>query len=342
MKLVAHLLSLVIAMGMSLALTPWMGATAVRIGLVDRPDGRLKKQEASVPYLGGLAFFIAFLMGFAPFHSLGSQSLAILLGGNLVLLLGLLDDMGRLPPLTKLLGQSLAILVVLKAGVAIKIIYLPPWVAYPLSFLWLLGLTNAFNLIDIMDGLSAGVGAVACVFLFPLAYAAHQEGVALMALSMLGALLGFLRYNSYPARIYMGDTGSLFLGFTLGALTMVGQYARTNQVALLAPILILGVPIFDTLFVMSIRWMRGANPLKGSPDHYPLRLRKWRLSVRQTVWLSYLSAFLLGIAALVMVFGSQSAAVGVLGVVSVAVLGLALLLKRIDMTLSSWRGDRET
>lgn len=326
-------MSFFLALGVSLALTPWMARTARNLGMVDRPDGSLKNHEEPTPYLGGLAVFVAFLVGFSPFYELDRQVLAILLGGTLILLLGLLDDLGNLRPITKLLGQALAVLIVMKAGVAIKIVFLSPWIAYPLSFLWLLGMTNAFNIIDIMDGLSSGVGGIACVFLFIVAVSTGQIGAASMALALMGALLGFLTYNFRPARIYLGDAGSLFIGFTLGALGMVGIYARINPVAVLAPVLILGIPIFDTLFVMTVRWMRGQNPLRGSPDHFALRLRKWRLSVAQTVILSYGLSALLGISALIMVFGSYRAALAALLTVSITVILSALLLKKIDMSL---------
>jgi UDP-GlcNAc:undecaprenyl-phosphate GlcNAc-1-phosphate transferase len=326
-------LTFIVSLGVALALTPWMAKTAKNIGMVDRPDGGLKNHHEPVPYMGGLAVFVAFLIGFSPFYELDRQMLAILLGGTLVVLLGFLDDIGNLRPATKLLGQALAFLIVMKAGIAIKIVFLPPVISYPLSFLWLMGMTNAFNIIDIMDGLSSGVGAIACAFLLIVAVSSGQTGIACMILALMGALLGFLRYNYHPAKIYLGDAGSLFIGFMLGALSMVGIYATTNPVAVLAPILILGVPIFDTLFVMTVRWMRGLNPLKGSPDHFALRLRKWRLTLAQTVLLSYGVSFLLGTLALVMVYGSERAATGVLFTVSLGLMLSALWLWKIDMNI---------
>jgi len=326
-------LSFIVALGVSLALTPWIARTARAMGMVDRPDGGLKNQEEPVAYLGGLAVFVAFLVGFSPFYELDRQILAILLGGTLVVLLGFLDDLGNLGPSTKLLGQALAVLIVMKAGVAIKIVFLPPLITYPLSFVWLLGMTNAFNIIDIMDGLASGVAAIACFFLFIIAMSSGQTGVAFMILALMGALLGFLRFNFQPARIYLGDAGSLFIGFMLGALGMVGIYARANPVAVLAPVLILGVPIFDTLLVMTIRWMRGHNPLKGSPDHFALRLRRWRLTVGQTVLLSYGVSFLLGAVSLVMVYGNEKLDTGALFAVSLGLMLSALWLWKIDMNL---------
>jgi len=322
-----------ISLGVTVALTPWMAQTARSVGMVDKPDGSLKVHKEPVPYLGGLAVFVGFLVGFSPFYDLDQQVLAIMLGGTLIVLLGFLDDLGNLRATTKLLGQALAVLIVMKAGVAIKIVFLPPVITYPLSFLWLMGMTNAFNIIDIMDGLSSGVAAIACIFLFIVAVSSGQTGVAIMILSLMGALLGFLRYNFQPARIYLGDAGSLFIGFMLGALGMVGIYATANPVAVLAPILILGIPIFDTLFVMIVRWKRGLNPLRGSPDHFALRLRRWRLTVAQTVMLSYGVSFLLGVVALVMVYGSEKVASGALFAVSLCLMFSALWLWKVDMNL---------
>ncbi len=333
MTLIKYIFTFLLSLGVTIALTPWMAQTARRVGMVDRPDGTLKKHDLPVPYLGGLAVFVGFLMGFSPFYDLDQEVLAILLGGTLIVLLGFLDDLGNLRPATKLLGQALAVLIVMKAGIAIKIVFLPPIVTYPLSFLWLMGMTNAFNIIDILDGLSSGVGAIACVFLFIVAVSSGQTGIATMILALMGALLGFLRYNYRPARIYLGDAGSLFIGFMLGALGMVGIYATANPVAVLAPLLILGVPIFDTLFVMTVRWMRGINPLKGSPDHFALRLRRWRLTVAQTVLLSYGVSILLGVVALIMVFGSEKVATGALFAVSLGLMLSAVLLWKIDMNL---------
>jgi UDP-GlcNAc:undecaprenyl-phosphate GlcNAc-1-phosphate transferase len=326
-------LTFMVSLGAALALTPWMAKTAKNIGIVDRPDGGLKNHREPVPYMGGLAVFVAFLIGFSPFYILDRQMLAIMLGGTLIVLLGFLDDIGNLRPATKLLGQALAVLIVMKAGIAIKIVFLPPVITYPLSFLWLMGMTNAFNIIDIMDGLSSGVGAIACAFLFIVAVSSGQTGIATMILALMGALLGFLRYNYQPARIYLGDAGSLFIGFMLGALGMVGIYATANPIAVLAPILILGVPIFDTLFVMTVRWMRGLNPLRGSPDHFPLRLRRWRLTVAQTVLLSYGISTLLGTVALVMVYSSERVATGALFAVSLGLMLSAIWLWKIDMNL---------
>jgi UDP-GlcNAc:undecaprenyl-phosphate GlcNAc-1-phosphate transferase len=154
-----------------------------------------------------------------------------------------------------------------------------------------------------------------------------------MLAALAGACAGFLRWNFQPARIYMGDTGSLFLGLMVGAFAMDLAYTDTNPVAALAPALILGVPLFDMLFVMYVRWRRGMPVMLGSPDHVALRLRKWRLSTRQTVVVSYLSTAGLGATAIVLVKVEAAVAWGILAGLAAVFLAFAILLRRIDMSL---------
>jgi UDP-GlcNAc:undecaprenyl-phosphate GlcNAc-1-phosphate transferase len=323
----------VLAGVLSAWLTPRMRDAALRFGIVDRPDGRLKQHREPVPYLGGLAIYLAFLLALSVTFDFGEEILGLLLAGSIVVLLGLVDDLGQLGPWTKLGGELIAILVLIKSGIYIRLAFLPPEFAIPLTIVWLLAVTNAFNLIDIMDGLSAGTAAVAAVALFAVAEWNGRTMAATVLVALAGSCLGFLRYNLHPARIYMGDAGSLFLGLMLGALAMINAYTERNQVAALAPALILGVPLFDMLFVMYIRWRRGLPVMLGSPDHVALRLRKWRLSVRQTVTLSYVVTAVLGAAAVAMSLLSSTAALWILAVVGVSGLLAALFLKRIDMSL---------
>ena len=314
-------------------LTPILRQAAIRFGIVDRPDGKLKNHRSPVPYLGGIAIYLAFLLALALTAPIERDVLGILLAGAIVVILGLIDDLGALGPSVKLAGQVVAVLTLMKASVTIKLAFLPPFVALPLSFLWLLAVTNAFNLIDVMDGLSAGVGLVAALVLACVAVGSDRTTVALLLAALAGSLLGFLRYNLEPARIYMGDAGSLFVGLMLGALAMNNSYTTKNLVASLSPVVILGVPIFDMLFVMFIRWRRGVPVMRGSPDHFALRLRKWRLTTRQTVWTSCLATALLGgVGILVMLVEGRPAGWILAGTALVA-LALGYYLKRIEMTL---------
>jgi UDP-GlcNAc:undecaprenyl-phosphate GlcNAc-1-phosphate transferase len=198
---------------------------------------------------------------------------------------------------------------------------------------WLLAVTNAFNLIDIMDGLSAGTAAIAAAVLLVVADLNGDVIAATLMAALAGSCLGFLRYNFEPARIYMGDTGSMFLGLLLGAVAMTNAYTDRSPLGAAAPALILGVPLFDMLFVMYIRFRRGLPVMLGSPDHVALRLRRWRLSTRQTVLASYGASAALGAAAIGLVLLPFSAAVTILVAVGVLALAVAAWLRRIDMGL---------
>ncbi len=203
---VVYLATFVLAAGLSAWLTPRMREAALRFGIVDRPDGRLKKQREPVPYLGGLAIYLSFLVAVALTFRFGEEVLGLLLAGSIVVIVGLIDDLGELGPAIKLVGQLIAILVLIKSGIYIELAFLPPTVTIPLSILWLVAVTNAFNLIDVMDGLSAGTAAVAALTLFAVADWNGNMTAAVLLLALAGSCLGFLRYNFEPARIYMGDT----------------------------------------------------------------------------------------------------------------------------------------
>ncbi|HEY5998099.1 MAG TPA: MraY family glycosyltransferase [bacterium] len=314
-------------------LTPVAMRIARQYGLVDRPDGKLKRQSEPVPYLGGAAVYLAFLVTLGITYSFSREVLALLLAGTMVVLLGLVDDIGAISPRAKFLGQSLAALVLMKAGIVMQIVWLPWWANWPLTLLWLVGVANAINLIDIMDGLASGVGLLVALALLVVALINGNHQIAILTATLAGALAGFVRYNFQPARIYLGDTGSLFIGLNLGALAMIGRYTEHNNLGVLVPLVILGVPVFDTLFVMYIRYRRGVSMFLGSPDHVALRLRRWRLSVRQTVAASYATTALLGAAGVAIMLLDGRGAVGVLCVLGLGALGLAAWLKKIDMGL---------
>lgn len=329
----AYGVTFLLAALLSAWLTPRVRAAALRFGIVDRPDGKLKTQREPVPYLGGIAIYLSFLVALALSFRFSEPVLGMLLAGSIVVILGLIDDLGQLGPGIKLAGQVVAVFVLIKSGIYVKLIFLHPALAIAISVLWLLAVTNAFNLIDVMDGLSAGTAAVAAAILTVVAHLDGRATAATLLAALAGSCLGFLRYNFEPARIYMGDTGSLFLGLMLGALSMEVAYTRNNRVSALAPALILGVPLFDMLFVMWVRYRRGMPIMLGSPDHVALRLRRWRLSTKQTVAVSYLVTGALGVAALLMMQLSTRGAVSVLGALVVVALSAALWLRRIDVGL---------
>jgi len=322
-----------LALIFSLGLTPRLRKAALRYGIVDAPDTDLKTHKKPVAYLGGLAIYLAFLLALAGTLRFDGTVLGILLAGSIMVVIGLVDDLGQLGPWTKLAGQVVGVVILFKSGIFIQLVMIPWWVAVPVSALWLLAITNAFNLIDIMDGLSAGTAAVAALALLVVADLNGQAAAATILAALAGACAGFLKENFEPARIYMGDSGSMFIGMLLGALALNNAYTDRNLVAALSPAIILGVPMFDMLFVMYIRYRRGMPVMLGSPDHVALRLRKWRFTTRQTVLISWGVSALLGVAAVAMSLGDQREALIILGALVFAALVAGILIKRIDMGL---------
>ncbi len=321
-----------VAVLLSIYGVPLARRAALKFGIVDSPDGRLKHQREPVPYLGGLAIYLAFLVSLAFTFEFRQDVLGIVLSGTLIVMLGLIDDFGVLSPGTKLAGQFLAVFVLIKSGIRIEIASLPDWVDIALTVFWMIGIINAFNLLDIMDGLSAGVGVISAGFLCVVAILNNDQAIAFMLAALMGSLIGFLRYNWRPASIYMGDSGAMFIGLMLGALSMIGKYTEGHSISLLTPVLILGMPIFDTLFVMYIRFLRGLPVFLGSPDHFAIRLRHWGLSVTQVVVLSYVGAALLGGIGLLVMAVPQSIAVILSGVTVLGLAAAAVALTRVNVS----------
>ncbi len=290
----AALVCLATALLLSLYGTPLAARAALRFGIVDLPDGSLKRHRGPVPYLGGLAVYGSFILTMALVFDFDQRVLGLLLAGTILVLLGLVDDFGVLGVGPKFLGQAFATVVLIKSGIAIQIGMLPEWANLALTALWIVGITNALNIIDIMDGLAAGVAVIAAAFMLIISCVNSDTSIALMTATLIGSLLGFLRYNVHPAQIFLGDTGSLFVGMMLGALAMIGKYDAVNSVGWLTPLLILAVPIFDTLFVMTLRAARRSNPFKGSPDHFALRLRRAGLPAPRVVMLTWILASAMG------------------------------------------------
>jgi len=330
-ELWGYLLTFLCALSLSLYGTPRAREAALRYSIVDKPDGRLKVQRNPVPYLGGIAVYLAFLLTVSLTFQFDQRVLGLILAGSIVVLLGLFDDLGAVTPQVKFLGQCIAVIVLIKSGIVIEIGILPGWLQLILTVVWLIGIINAVNIIDIMDGLAAGVAFFASLVLFWVAYRNGADMIATLTLGLAGSLLGFLKYNFRPAQIYLGDTGSMFIGLMLGALAMIGSYSRENLPALLAPVLILGVPIFDTLFVMYLRWRKGRSMFLGSKDHYALRCRTLGWSVKQVVVVSYIATVILGLIALWLEQASPLQSVVVLLALGLGALAIAWRLSQVKM-----------
>ena len=310
-----YLSTFFIALSVTLFTTPFIQKLAVHIGAVDQPNER-KIHLTAIPRLGGAAIFLGFAaalltsLAFAGVLGRGLEVkhlVGILLSSFLMLILGVVDDIRGLPALTKLISQVVIAAIVVYFGIEITFVSNPfnglfilGAIAAPLTVLWLVGMTNAINLIDGLDGLAAGVTAISAGTLFFVALRTHQLGAALTLLALCGAALGFLRYNFFPAKIFLGDSGSYLLGFILAAASVTGVFKTTLVVALIIPILILGVPIFDTMFAIGRRISSGQSPFKADNRHIHHLLLRAGFTQREAVLAIYVACFMLSISALIM------------------------------------------
>jgi UDP-GlcNAc:undecaprenyl-phosphate/decaprenyl-phosphate GlcNAc-1-phosphate transferase len=282
----------------SAVLVPWIRAAAIKAKLYDVPGGR-KLHAEPVPRLGGVAIFMGFIGALGLVGMLGENPLTangilgLLAGGTLMFLLGLLDDFLDLPATFKLFGQVFSACVAFGLGVSVTSLDLPGSLllllhafSFPVTLLWLVGVSNAVNFIDGLDGLAAGVSACAALTLALLALFTHQPEAALLATLLAGACLGFLVHNTHPARIFMGDSGALFIGFTLASIAVLGVL-KTYTVVTLTPVLALAVPVADITYSTLRRLLRGQNPMLADSDHLHHRLLKAGMPQQRVVFTFY-------------------------------------------------------
>jgi UDP-GlcNAc:undecaprenyl-phosphate GlcNAc-1-phosphate transferase len=306
--------------------TPFIRRLATHLGMVDRPDAR-RIHLTPVPLLGGTAIYGGFIVALILFGEgwVVSQAISIFVGATIVSFLGIWDDRRGVRPVLKLLAQAGAAVILILSG--IQVAFLPhPALNVGITLLWIVGITNALNLLDNMDGLSGGVGAVAAAFFLLLAAWNAQYLVASLSAALLGVCLGFLVYNFNPATIFMGDAGSMFLGFMLAVVGIKLRFPdRPNVITWMIPVVVLGLPVFDTTLVMLSRLRRGINPLTNpGRDHVSHRLVLLGLSQRRAVILLYAVCCALGLSGVVIMHSSliQAYVVGA----AVLLVGLASLL----------------
>ncbi len=297
MNLVLKTLPFWIALVLSLFLVPIFRSISLRLGVVDAPkDDRWHKKPT--PKVGGIAIFISFAIAFLiTIFIVPSEDIqwALLVGALLIFLLGLLDDSKQLSPAAKLIGQILAASIVVFWGRNLDFFDLEI-LNIIFTFGWLIGITNAINLLDNMDGLAGGVALIAALMLSLMFWQVEAFDLLVIALALGGGVLGFLVYNFPPASIFMGDSGSLFLGFTLASLSIAQVPRASNLLAILGvPTLIFLLPILDTAMVTITRILRGQSPAQGGRDHTSHRLIAFGLSERQTVLVLYGVAFISGL-----------------------------------------------
>ena len=309
----SHILVFVLALILSLVGTPVARRVAVRLGVLDMP-GERKIHASPIPLLGGASVYLAFMLAVVLFGGSQpagylSQLAAILAGATLVAAVGFWDDSRgkRLGPLIKLASQLLAAGVLMWAGIRVEFLH-DPVLNVIVTALWVVGITNALNFLDNMDGLSTGVAAVAAAFFFLLAITNGQFLVASLSAALLGAALGFLRYNlilsgnsgseASKATIFVGDMGALFFGFVLAALGIKLRFENTDVITWMIPVLVLGLPILDMTLVVLSRARRGVPAYVGGKDHFSHRLVYLGLSRREAVLVLYLVAVAFGMSSM--------------------------------------------
>lgn len=284
--------------------TPLVKRIAFRIGALDMPEAR-KVHKVPMPRLGGLGIYVAFLVAVLASMPLTWELLGVILGGTLIVAVGIADDVWQLPARVKLLGQVAAALVLVFFDVQVEWIANPFGEGYiyfdefsvPLTVFWVVAFTNVVNLIDGLDGLAAGVGAIASFTVTCLAAQTGYMEPALLSAALFGSILGFIRYNFSPATIFMGDTGSMFIGYVIGAFSVDGAVKTAAAVSLLVPAIVMGLPIMDTAFAILRRYRNGRPIFAPDKGHFHHRLLALGLNQKQAVLLMYGITAALGIAA---------------------------------------------
>lgn len=321
--MVTLMIILVAAFVLAIGATPLARRLALHTGMVDQPNAR-KVHKSPIPLLGGVAMYGAFVIALFLFADrfYVSQIISIIVGATWVSFLGVWDDRVHLRPSVKLIGQIFGALILVASGITVEV-FDNPILDTAVTLFWIIGITNAMNLLDNMDGLSGGVAAVAAAFFMLLSAENGQFLVGSLSAALLGVAIGFLIYNFNPALIFMGDSGSLFIGFMLSA---VGIKLRFPDHPLAStwfiPILVLGLPIFDTTLVFVSRIRRRVNPMThAGMDHISHRLVARGMTVREAVLSLYLVSGVFGVIAMFCAQGNVLASYLALAIVLTA--GLA-------------------
>ncbi len=332
------------AIGLAFAylVTPFIVWIATRLRILAQPGGR-HIHRVPVPRLGGLAIYLAFVVAVLaalpversvrvvidahhifvtiPFTPAFDQPvIGVLLGATMITIVGVLDDVRGISPMEKLFGQLVAAVIPLSFGVGMDVltnpfggmVFLGPF-GVALTVLWLVALCNVMNLIDGIDGLATGIAAIAAVTVFVASYGRGDAATAILAVALIGATLGFLPFNFNPARIFLGDTGSMLLGYLLGSVSVLGTYKSYTALSLLVPLVALGVPVLDTALAIVRRWRTRRPIFEADTEHLHHRLLQRGLTQRQTAVVLYLVTGILGAGALLASGVHRSSLVAVLG-----------------------------
>lgn len=304
--------------------------------VLDHPDSR-KQHLRPTPLLGGLAVFLSYVLAVLVNYSFSWQLKGVVGASLVILLMGLIDDIHGLPAITRLLVQVLSSLIVVSFGVHLDIV--PKSIPFAMvldiliTVVWIIGITNAMNFMDGMDGVAAGVSAIASATFFVVAYQNGQPYFAFLSLALMGSCMGFLVFNSNPAKIFLGDSGSSFLGFTLASLAVMGEWGKNKPlVALTVPILILAVPIFDVIYITVSRVYAGkVKNLRQwieyvGRDHFHHRLLGLRFTEKQSVLFIYLICLIISLGALMLIKATERVAILLLIQAALLLVAISILM----------------
>lgn len=340
------LLSVLVAAVVSFVATPLVKKLAISVGAIDVPKDNRRMHKEPIPRLGGLAIFIAFVVSVLLFADIEREMRGILLGALIIVALGVLDDIHTLKALPKFLVQILAAVVVVLHGCRIEFISNPVLsstasylqlgsvISVVVTVVWIVAITNAVNFIDGLDGLAVGVSGISAATMLIVAILVAEQNVALIMAALFGACLGFIPYNFNPAKIFMGDTGSTFLGFILATMSIQGLFKLYAIISFAVPFLILGIPIFDICFAVIRRLAKGQNPMTADRGHVHHRLIDMGFDQKQSVMITYMLTAMLGLAAVVLTSSGEIKALILLGAV-IIVGGFGFL------TIFSKKSDQE-
>lgn len=334
------ILTLLICFALTIAITPLVKWFAFAVGATDKPEDR-KVHSKIMPRLGGLAIYIGFITGYLILRPEDQYALPIIIGSGVILLTGMADDIFQLSAKWKFVGQIAAALIVVLGGVKINFINIPFFdtelkfglLSIPITILWIVGITNAINFIDGLDGLAAGVCTIGLATIGFMAMLKGDIFVMTLAMIVLVSSLGFLYYNFHPAKIFMGDTGSLFLGYIISVLALLG-FKNVTMVSLVIPFIILGVPISDTFFAI-LRRYKNKSPL-SAPDKSHLHhcLLRAGFSHKQTVIIIYAMAAMFSLAAIIF---SMSTVWGGLILLTILLFAIEWFIESIGLVNSNYQ-----
>ena len=316
----------------SLILVPIIKKVAIHVNAMDEPNAR-KIHKVPMPRLGGLAIYLAFLLGYMLYGEVSTQMLSILIGGFLLILVGFIDDIKSVPARYKLVVQIIAATIVVLYGdlsfsevsvFGYKIYFNEFWGSLA-SIVFIVAITNAINLIDGMDGLAAGISSIYFLTIAIIAFILNRIGGldVIISLIMLGATLGFLVHNFPPAKIFMGDSGSLFLGFMISVIALLG-YKVTTFTSLIVPIVILAIPIFDTIFAILRRLLKGQNIGVADKEHFHHQLLKMRYSQTKSILIIYAIDIAFAAVSIFYILGDNQVAIAIYIVLMILLLFVVL------------------